>query len=225
MSKQSSIFDFINDNIITSTAKSTPDYKELLQKIQNYIASDILKKSDKYFRLWLKYGYEPSIELNPNGNAAGAKEEYNLLCYPFSDSVVFQSVHRMYPHSKPFVFLQECKKHGAYTAVAEQFYKDSIDDFYQNGTEITVEDILEKFHIDTHVRRIIYATGTYEECLDIQNALVAWNRQYIQTLEAMQQDKELNFMRATKLKSSDKKSYSPYNEITQRSFLTNEAAF
>lgn len=201
--KQSNLFDFLEDQTVEAPeplkeAKisiepkeikiSTLDYsdvpetniEDLLSQMQGLIKSGVIKQTDKYFRLWLGY--------RPNVIKASFNDTYNVMAIAWSDSAIYYDIFNNGGEQMSTEdYLNACDVAGAYTKRAWQHFNDN--------KNITPANIIEFFKIKEHIRAVIFANGTKEECEKAAQVLIEWNRNHIKSLEELHADKRYDFIR------------------------------
>ncbi len=189
--KQTNIFDFLNEEIQTQNIEvptiEVPSIhlEELLERMKALIEKGIIKQTDKYFRL--------SFSILPIVENSAYTEEFILTCLAWSDSAVYNDVYENGGKClKTDEYLNRCDSLGAYTKVAWGV-------FYENKN-ITPSFLMEKFNIKEHIRPMIFATGTKEDCEEALKVLVEWNKFYIKPLSELHADSRFNFIRISRRK-------------------------
>lgn len=163
-------------------------HDEVLDKIKALLDEGIIKQTDKYFRFIL--GVRPEVK---KASLPYAHNEYILLATYWSDSAVYLDV---FNHGQNDMttreFLNTCSELGAYTKMAWEYYG--------NNSSCTPEQIIEKYRIREHVKHVIVANGSKEDCERAHDVLIEWNRNHIKSLEELQKDKKYDFIRVTRKK-------------------------
>ncbi len=182
---QSNLFDFLEEikeqepTTLTYTVP-TMELSELLTKMQDLIKKDVMKQTDKYFRLSLSY--------QPHIVKTDYCDNYMVIALAWSDSAVYNEVFENGGNKMSTEeYLNLCDSLGAYTKVAWQNYHDD--------KTITPSKIMEKFKIKEHIRPISFATGSKEDCEDALKILIEWNTHHIKPLSELHANTEYNFIR------------------------------
>jgi len=185
----------------------TFERNQLINLFKKQIKAGVLLKSDKYFRLWMEEGYEPAIK-------EGRKGLHELRVFHWSDSIIHQSVFKKKPKTAK-EFISKCSELGAHTEQTEKYIK--------NNPLATPADVMEEFRVDKHVKTGVRAIGTYEECVEIRDALILWNQNYMMSQKDMEEDKKLNFIRVNRI--ANIKKLNGHEVQKQNTFFDSQSSF
>ncbi|MDO9304601.1 MAG: hypothetical protein Q7T77_04690 [Sulfuricurvum sp.] len=161
-------------------------YQVVLDKMKEMIQKGVLKQSDLYHRIFLSY--QPIISINSNPDVRLIPGEYRVDFVHWSDSAVYLDIYNNGGKDLPTdEFLNLCDAAGAYTKRAWMSYADN--------PKITPTYLMEFFNIQSRVRPAYIGSGTKQECENLINIIVEWNRNHIRSLQDMTSDNTLNFIR------------------------------
>lgn len=179
-------------NTIDMSNVPTMTYDQTVNRISELIKSGNIKRSDKYFRWCLTY--EPFIQtVKFSGDVDGLSGEYEVRAVAWSDSAVYLDVFNNGGEHIPIdEFLNRCDAAGAYTKSAWMLTHDK--------PHMTPSDLIEFYRIRQHIKPYPVGFGTYQECEEIINVLLEWNRNHIPSDEELIADKALDFMRVQRKK-------------------------
>lgn len=179
-------------NTIDMSSVPVMSYEETIARISELIKSGNIKRSDKYFRWSLTY--EPFIQKKTfNGGFDGCDGEYEVRAVSWSDSSVFLDVfNNGGEHLPANEFLNLCDAAGAYTKTAWGLI--------YSRPDFTPFDLILFYRIRECIKPYIVGYGTYQECEEIINVLLEWNRNHIRPDEELLADNALNFMRVQRKK-------------------------
>jgi len=183
-------------------------YEIVLQQLSELISNEIIPRSDKFLKLHLNY--LPVIEKVENG--------YILLATYWSDSAVYLDIFKNggeLLNTKDF--LNACDEAGAYTKMAWEKYQEDM--------STTPKDIIKHYRIVEHVRTKILASGTHEECLRAYQTLVVWNRDYMEPLHTLEENKELKFIKISRKKGQIERTKCMDGECVGGIMISRENAF
>jgi len=195
--KQKNLFNFQDeDTTKTNKTKSekkvikidysevpTMDLENLLEQMQVLITNGIIKQTDKYFRLELSFKpYVTKLE----------DSLFVVIALAWSDSAVYNFVFENEIWKTTEEYLNICDSKGAYTKRAWSLFNED--------RSIAPNDFMELFKIKEHLRPMIFATGTKEECENAFNILVEWNRNHIKPLSQLQDNPIFNFIKISRRK-------------------------
>jgi len=162
----------------------TMELNSLLEQMQELINSGVLKQTDKYFRLELSF--EPYV------SKSESDELYMLIALAWSDSAVYNLVFENENWNTTEEYLNLCDSKGAYTKRAWSLFNEN--------RNITPEYFMETFRIKEHLRPMIFATGTKEECERAFNILIDWNKNHIKPSSQLQENPIFNFIKISRKK-------------------------
>lgn len=192
---QSNIFDFLEKepekkeitivNLENYEHIPVMEHDEILKEMQELISNGTIKQTDKYFRLSLSY--IPHIEKSYD------EDNYVVIALAWSDSAVYNYVYENGGYEiSTQEYLNYCDSFGAYTKRAWEIFN--------ANPKTTPKDFMEMFKIKEHIRPLIFANGTHEECEKALAVLVDWNRTHIKSLSELQADTKYNFIRINRKK-------------------------
>lgn len=164
--------------------KSNMQLDVLLEQMKELIDKKVLQRTDKYFNLELSY--EPNIIKLDNSDV------FHLLALAWSDSAVYNNVFENDNWKDTEEYLNICDSLGAYTKKAWELL--------HSNKNLTPKDFMEKFKIKEHIRPMIFATGSIEDCERALNILVEWNLNHIKPLTELQEDSKYDFIKVSRKK-------------------------